>query len=113
MTALLELSDVTIVTPAGRPLFDGLRMRIGRERVALVGRNGVGKSTLLAVLAGDLDPHRGRVTARGERRYVPQAVESLPESDPRDAPEPRRATKARPARRGAIRRRRPLARRAD
>src|SRR5262245_224310 len=53
MTALLELSDVTIVTPAGRTLFDGMSMRIGRERVALIVRNGVGKSTLLAVLAGD------------------------------------------------------------
>src|SRR5580704_8131004 len=63
MTTLLELSDVTIVTPAGRPLFDGIRMRVGRERVALIGRNGVGKSSLLAVLAGDAEPHAGRVTA--------------------------------------------------
>jgi ATPase subunit of ABC transporter with duplicated ATPase domains len=78
MTPLLELSDVTIVTPAGRPLFDGLRMRLGRERVALVGRNGVGKSTLLAVLAGDAEPHAGRVRARGKPHYVPQAVGALP-----------------------------------
>ena len=79
MTALLELSDVTIVTPAGRPLFDGMSLRLGRERVALVGRNGVGKSTLLAVLAGDAEPHAGRVRARSRPRYVPQAVGSLPE----------------------------------
>jgi ATPase subunit of ABC transporter with duplicated ATPase domains len=79
MTTLLELSDVTIVAPGGRPLFDGIRMRIGRERVALVGRNGVGKSTLLAVLAGEAEPHAGRVRARGEPHYVPQAVGSLPE----------------------------------
>jgi ATPase subunit of ABC transporter with duplicated ATPase domains len=78
MTALLELSDVTIVTPTGRPLFDGIRMRVGRERVALVGRNGVGKSTLLAVLAGDAEPHAGRVRARGKPYYVPQAVGSRP-----------------------------------
>jgi ATPase subunit of ABC transporter with duplicated ATPase domains len=79
MTALLELSDLTIVTPAGRPLFDGIRMRVGRERVALVGRNGVGKSTLLAVLAGDAEPHAGRVRTRSKPHYVPQAVGSLPE----------------------------------
>jgi len=78
MTALLELSDVTIVTPAGRPLFDRLRMRIGRERVALVGRNGVGKSTLLAVLAGEVEPQAGRVEARSRPHHVPQAVEALP-----------------------------------
>ena len=79
MTALLELSGVTIVTPAGRPLFDGLNMRLDRDRVALIGRNGVGKSTLLAVLAGDAEPHAGRVKARSEPWYVPQAVGSLPE----------------------------------
>src|SRR5205823_2223759 len=33
MTPLLELSDVTIMTPTGRPLFDGMSLRLGRERV--------------------------------------------------------------------------------
>lgn len=79
MMPLLELSGVTIVTPAGRPLFDGMSMRLGRERVALIGRNGVGKSTLLAVLAGDAEPHAGRVRARSRPHFVPQAVDSLPE----------------------------------
>lgn len=79
MTPLLELSDVSIVTPAGRTLFDGLSMRVGRERVALIGRNGVGKSTLLAVLAGEVEPQAGRVRARSKPCYVPQAVGSLPD----------------------------------
>jgi ATPase subunit of ABC transporter with duplicated ATPase domains len=79
MTPLLELAGVTIVTPGGRPLFDGLSLRIGRDRVALVGRNGVGKSTLLAVLAGDEEPAAGRVKARSKPYHVPQAVDALPE----------------------------------
>jgi ATPase subunit of ABC transporter with duplicated ATPase domains len=79
MTALIELRDVTLAAPGGRTLFDGLRMQVGRERVALVGRNGVGKSTLLAVLAGDLEPHAGRVTARSKPFLVPQGVDALPE----------------------------------
>lgn len=78
-TSLLDLSDVTLVTPAGRTLFDGLRLRLGRERVALVGRNGVGKSALLAVLAGEAEPHAGRVKAWSKPHHVPQAVASLPE----------------------------------
>ncbi len=41
--------------PAVASLFDGLNLRIGREHVALMGRNGVGKSTLLAVLAGSVE----------------------------------------------------------
>ncbi len=39
------------------------------ERVALVGENGVGKSTLLAILAGELAPDSGDV-----RRYAPAAL---------------------------------------
>ena len=74
MTPLLELSDVTIVAPGGRPLFDGIRMQVGHERVALIGRNGVGKSTLLAVLAGETEPHGGRVRVRGKRHHVPRAA---------------------------------------
>ncbi|APR77946.1 ABC transporter, ATP-binding protein [Minicystis rosea] len=79
MTTLLEASDVSITTPSGRPLFAGMNLRLGRERVALIGRNGVGKSTLLAVLAGEIEPQAGRVRAWSEPHHVPQAVGSLPE----------------------------------
>ena len=75
MPALLELSAVSVHAPGGRPLFDRLDLQIEREHVALVGRNGVGKSTLLAVLAGIVEPDAGRVLARGQRHFVPQADE--------------------------------------
>ncbi len=51
-TVLLRAEAVCIETPDGRPLMTDLDLRMGRERVLLVGRNGVGKSSLLAVLAG-------------------------------------------------------------
>lgn len=41
-----------------------LDLRAG-EVLALVGPNGTGKSTLLAVVAGDLEPHDGSVTVLG------------------------------------------------
>ncbi len=74
MRTLVQVSDARITTPAGRPLFDGLNMQLARERVALIGRNGVGKSSLLAVLAGALDVQSGRVKLGGEVRWVPQIV---------------------------------------
>ena len=44
------------------PLFDGVSLAVGAgDRVALVGPNGVGKSTLLKILAGKLTPTAGRV----------------------------------------------------
>jgi ATPase subunit of ABC transporter with duplicated ATPase domains len=75
MPALLELSAVSVVAPGGRPLFERLDLRIEHEHVALIGRNGVGKSTLLAVLAGVADADAGRVIARGLRHFVAQADE--------------------------------------
>jgi len=53
----------------GRELFDGLAISImDGERVALVGENGVGKSTLLKVLAKELEPDAGRVDVTTHQR---------------------------------------------
>ena len=47
---------------AGRSLLDGATLHVERgERVGLLGRNGEGKSTLLAILAGTLPPDGGSV----------------------------------------------------
>ncbi|MEU8423744.1 ATP-binding cassette domain-containing protein [Micromonospora sp. NPDC048835] len=59
----------------------GVDVRIGPGEVAIVlGRNGVGKSTLLQVAAGVLRPGRGRVTDR------PARVGWVPERFPADQP---------------------------
>ncbi len=63
--SLLEAHALTIETPGGRTLIRELSLRLGRERVAIVGRNGVGKSTLLEVLAGHRQASQGRVVRRG------------------------------------------------
>jgi ATPase subunit of ABC transporter with duplicated ATPase domains len=70
--ALLETHALTIETPAGRTLIRDLSLRLGRERVAIVGRNGVGKSTLLEVLAGHREASQGRVVRRGRGLLVAQ-----------------------------------------
>ena len=49
-----------------RVIFDGITIGINDgDRVGVVGRNGDGKSTLMKILAGRLDPDSGRVTRRG------------------------------------------------
>lgn len=75
MHARLEMAGVSVKTPTGRVLFEDLSLRIGNEHVALVGRNGVGKSTLLALLAGLTEPTSGRIERHGTLHYVPQADE--------------------------------------
>jgi len=75
MHVRLEMMGVTLKTPSGRVLFEDLSLRLGDEHVALVGRNGVGKSTLLALLAGLTQPTSGRIELCGKPHYVPQADE--------------------------------------
>ena len=48
------------------------------DRVGVIGPNGIGKSTLLRVLAGVEQPDRGRVVAAGSVGYLPQEVEARP-----------------------------------
>ena len=46
----------------GKPLFSNLNLMVEvGERVAVIGPNGIGKSTLLRTLVGDLKPDSGRV----------------------------------------------------
>ncbi|TCB96835.1 ABC-F family ATP-binding cassette domain-containing protein [Micromonospora zingiberis] len=64
-----------------RPLFagHGLDLHIrGPERIALTGPNGVGKSTLLRLLAGELDPEDGQLRrADGRVAYLSQRLDLL------------------------------------
>lgn len=54
-------------------LFENLHLSIKRQdKVALIGNNGVGKSTLLQLIAGKLQAAEGLVKAQSEPYYVPQ-----------------------------------------
>ena len=49
-----------------RIIFDKITIGLDEgDRIGIVGRNGDGKSTLLRMLAGRLEPNSGRVTRRG------------------------------------------------
>ena len=59
--ALVSLQDVSL-SFGGAPLLDKLNFEIeAGERVCLVGRNGTGKSTLMKLFAGELQPDSGRI----------------------------------------------------
>lgn len=57
---LVDVSKTYLGAP--RPLFTGLNFEMGRSgRLAILGRNGQGKSTLIKMLGGVLDPTEGRI----------------------------------------------------
>jgi ATPase subunit of ABC transporter with duplicated ATPase domains len=71
-TVLIEAHGLNVETPGRRTLVRDLTFHMGRERVAVVGHNGVGKSTLLDVLAGRQEAASGVVVRRGRHLLVPQ-----------------------------------------
>jgi ATPase subunit of ABC transporter with duplicated ATPase domains len=58
---MLSTSNVSIQFGA-KPLFEGVTVKFGDgNRYGLIGANGCGKSTLMKILAGDLEPSSGEV----------------------------------------------------
>ncbi|MDQ0391608.1 ABC-F family ATP-binding cassette domain-containing protein [Labrys monachus] len=78
MSASIVLSDLSWSTPDGRPLFSHLDLTFGAERTGLVGRNGVGKSTLLAMIAGERQPRSGTISVGGSFGLLRQSVRAEP-----------------------------------
>ena len=76
---LAELTDVA-VQYGDTPVIEGVRLTVRRgARIALTGRNGSGKSSLLKLIAGQDIPHTGTVR-RGSGltvSYVPQDASFL------------------------------------
>jgi len=57
----------------GRPAISGVSFSLGAgQRLALLGPNGGGKTTLLRVALGELRPSSGRLAVRARCGYVPQ-----------------------------------------
>ena len=74
--ALISLQDVSLGF-GGPRLFDGVNLQIEQgEWVGLLGRNGMGKSTLLKLVNGDIFPQSGAVSRQQNLRvtYLPQEV---------------------------------------
>ena len=69
---MLQVRNLAIDVAARRVLADANFILAAGDKVGLVGRNGVGKTSLLKVLAGEDDPAAGLVLRRGTLGYVPQ-----------------------------------------
>lgn len=77
-TALLTLEGVSWQAPDGSLLFSQIHENFDARRTGLVGRNGVGKSVLARILAGQLQPSAGRCLRNGSVGYLAQQIAPLP-----------------------------------
>ncbi len=77
--ALINLQDVDVSIGGPRPLLQGVELGIeANERVCMVGRNGTGKSTLLRLLAGEIEPDDGRMRSQRGLRVAKLTQEVPP-----------------------------------
>src|SRR2546426_1051147 len=73
--ALIELVDVGYAFPGGWTLFEGVTFRVpDGHHAALVGANGIGKSTLLRLIAGLEPPMTGVMNVPGRVGLMRQLV---------------------------------------
>jgi ATPase subunit of ABC transporter with duplicated ATPase domains len=75
----ITVSNLSWALPDARPLFSDLNLSFTAERAGLVGRNGVGKTTLLKLIAGDLAPQAGSIAVDGCIGVLRQSVQIAPE----------------------------------
>ncbi|RUT33130.1 ABC-F family ATP-binding cassette domain-containing protein [Arsenicitalea aurantiaca] len=69
------LDQISFSTPEGEPLFSELTLAFPPGRTGIVGRNGVGKSSLLSLLTGARIPDAGSVSVAGRVGHLAQAVQ--------------------------------------
>ena len=69
---LISLKDISFETKPGFFLFKNLNLILGKEKSGLVGNNGIGKSTILKLIVGELEPSSGVVETKTKLAYLSQ-----------------------------------------
>ena len=80
---IVALDGVAVGYVPGKPVLKGLNMRIDNDdRIALLGSNGNGKSTLVKLIASRLEPMQGSITRASRLKIAYFAQHQLDELDP-------------------------------
>lgn len=69
----LTINQLSYTHPNRELLFENISFSLFRgEKASLIGNNGIGKSTLLRIIAQELDAFSGEIIASGKAYYIPQ-----------------------------------------
>ena len=84
---IISLDGAAAGYEAGVPILSDVNMRIdGKDRIALLGRNGNGKSTLAKLIEGRLAPMSGEIRRSGKLRTGFFAQHLIEDLQPQDTP---------------------------
>jgi ATPase subunit of ABC transporter with duplicated ATPase domains len=72
MSSMVTARDVSFELPNGRELLKDLNFSLDAALVALVGPNGVGKTCLARLIAGEIRPTTGSIRCAGSVKLFPQ-----------------------------------------
>lgn len=70
---MLSLQNISYIHPNKDLLFENINLTVSNhQKIALIGNNGIGKSTLLKLIANKLTPYKGQIAVNAKPYYVPQ-----------------------------------------
>ena len=70
--AVITAHNISFEISGGFYIFQDISISFDGEKSGLVGKNGTGKTTLLRILVGEIQPSEGKVYKTGKIAYLPQ-----------------------------------------
>jgi ATP-binding cassette subfamily F protein 3 len=81
---LMEVNDLYFGFKFGAPLIDRLSFSVGKkDRIAIIGKNGKGKTTLLNLLSGELAPLSGEIRYHNDLKFAYFGQTNINRLDPK------------------------------
>ncbi len=74
LSFLLSVQNLAYHLPDGSLLFKNFNVNISSGKIGIIGKNGIGKSTLLKIIIGELKPTEGEIIRNGKISYFPQNI---------------------------------------
>jgi len=68
------INQMSYSLSTGNVLFNKLNLAFSQHKSGLIGRNGVGKSTLIKLILGEIFPQSGSILTEGKLVYLPQSL---------------------------------------
>ena len=73
---MINLQHATYIHPNKEVLFEDLNFTVNKQqKIALIGNNGIGKSTLLKIISGQLTLSEGQLFCASAPYYIPQILD--------------------------------------